>query len=69
LKVRLSVNEDVTNFIKRFSAEEPVGNLLSGLMQVVGVPAAHAADVGYQLFGVACFAFMGYVLYWFARRK
>ncbi len=65
----LSVDENVTKFLQRYSAEEPVGYLLSGLMQVIGVPAEHAAHVGYQLFGVACFALMGGVLYWFARRK
>ena len=65
----LSVNEGVTNFIKRFSAEELVGTIFSGPMQVLGVPSEHAAHVGYQLFGVACFAFMGAVLYRFARTK
>jgi hypothetical protein len=65
----LSVNEGVTKFLEGVSAEGPLSRLLSGLAQLVGVPAVHAGYVGYQLFGVACFGFMGYVLYFFARRK
>lgn len=65
----LSVNESVTNALKNISAEVPLSGILSGWMQALGVPPEHAGHVGYQLFGVACFAFMGFVLYWFARRK
>ncbi len=65
----LSVNESVTKFIQKFSAEAPLSGMLAGFMQAVGVPSEHAGHVGYQLFGVACFAFMGCVLYGFARRK
>ena len=65
----LSVNEGVTKFLEGVSAEGPLSRLLAGLVQLVGVPAVHAGHVGYQLFGVACFGFMGFVLYFFARRK
>jgi putative OPT family oligopeptide transporter len=65
----LSVNESVTNLIQKFSAEVSLSRMLAGWMQAVGVPQEHAGHVGYQLLGVACFAFMGCVLYGFARRK
>jgi hypothetical protein len=65
----LSVNENVTKFIQKFSAEVPLSGMLASCMQIIGVPQEHAGHVGYQLFGVACFLFMGCVLYGFARRK
>ena len=65
----LSVNEDVANFLKNWSAEKGIGNALSGIVQSLGVDSAHAGEVGYQLFGVFCFALMGSVLFAFARRK
>ncbi len=65
----LSVNEDVANFLKTWSAESGLSGALSGIVQTLGVAEAHAGHVGYQLFGVFCFAFMGAVLFTFARRK
>ena len=65
----LSVNEDVANYLKAWSAEAGLSNALSGFVQLLGVAEAHAGHVGYQLFGVLCFAFMGSVLFTFARRK
>ena len=65
----LSVNEDVANFLKTWSAESGLSRALSGIVQTLGVAEAHAGHVGYQLFGVFCFAFMGAVLFTFARRK
>lgn len=51
----LSVNKDVSDKLKLVSAE----HALSGLF----------GDAGYQILGVLCFAFMGSVLFAFARRK
>ncbi len=65
----LSVNEDVANFLKTWSAESGLSGALAGIVQMFGVAEAHAGHVGYQLFGVFCFAFMGAVLFTFARRK
>ncbi len=65
----LSVNEDVAGFLKNWSAEKGLGGALSGIVQLFGVDPTHAGEVGYQLFGVLCFAFMGSVLFTFARRK
>lgn len=65
----LSVNEGVTNYLMRFNAEESISRGLSVLFQNLGVPAAHAGSVGYQLLGVLFFAFMAAVLFSFARRK
>ncbi len=65
----LSVNEDVANYLKAWSAEAGLSNALSGFVQLLGVAESHAGHVGYQLFGVLCFAFMGSVLFTFARRK
>ena len=65
----LSVNEDVAKFLMTWSAEEGMSGALAGMVQSLGVSGAHAGHVGYQLFGVLCFAFMGSVLFTFARRK
>jgi len=65
----LSVNEEVANYLKAWSAEAGLSSALSGFVQSLGVAEAHAGHVGYQLFGVLCFAFMGSVLFTFARRK
>ncbi len=65
----LSVNEDVAGYLKNWSAEKGLSGALSGVVQLIGVDPAHAGEVGYQLFGVMCFAFMGSVLFSFARRK
>ncbi len=65
----LSVNEDVATYLKAWSAEAGLSSALSGLVQSLGVAEANAGHVGYQLFGVLCFAFMGSVLFTFARRK
>ncbi len=65
----LSVNEGVKKTLEAFSAETGLSNALSGLVKVFGVADANAGHVGYQLFGVLCFAIMGAVLFSFARRK
>jgi len=65
----LSVNEFVTAYLEGWSAEKGLGEMLSGVVQILGVAEAQAGEVGYQLFGVFCFAFMGAVLFTFARRK
>lgn len=65
----LSVNKVVTDFLDAWSAEKTLSGALSGIAQSLGVAEAHAGQVGYQLFGVFCFAFMGAVLFTFARRK
>ena len=65
----LSVNEPVTKFLEKWSAEKGLSGMLSGIVQSFGVGESHAGEVGYQLFGVFCFAFMGAVLFTFARRK
>jgi OPT family oligopeptide transporter len=65
----LSVNEDVAKFLKNWSAEAGLGNALSGATRMLGVGPEHAGEVGYQMFGVFCFAAMGAVLFSFARRK
>ena len=65
----LSVNKVVTDFLDAWSAEKTLSGALSGIVQTLGVAEAHAGHVGYQLFGVFCFAFMGAVLFTFARRK
>jgi len=65
----LSVNEDVAKFLMTWSAEQGMSGALAGMVQSLGVSGAHAGHVGYQLFGVLCFAFMGSVLFTFARRK
>ena len=65
----LSVNKVVTDFLDAWSAEKTLSVALSGIVQTLGVAEAHAGHVGYQLFGVFCFAFMGAVLFTFARRK
>ena len=65
----LSVNENVTDYLKGWSAEKDLGEMFSGVVQTLGVAQAQAGEVGYQLFGVFCFAFMGAVLFTFARRK
>ena len=65
----LSVNEGVKKTLDAFSAEAHLSSALSGLVQMLGVAEANAGHVGYQLFGVLCFAIMGAVLFTFARRK
>ena len=65
----LSVDERVSKSIEAFSAETGLSSLLSGLFQTFGVDAVHAGHVGYQVFGVCCFALMGGVLFAFARKK
>ena len=65
----LSVNEGVKKTLDAFSAEAGLSSALSGLVKMMGVADAHAGHVGYQLFGVLCFAIMGAVLFTFARRK
>ena len=65
----LSVNKVVTDFLDAWSAEKTLSGALSGIVQSLGVAEAHAGHVGYQFFGVFCFAFMGAVLFTFARRK
>ena len=65
----LSVNEGVKKTLDAFSAEAHLSSALSGLVQMLGVAEANAGHVGYQLFGVLCFAIMGAVLFTFAQRK
>jgi len=65
----LSVNEGVTKFLANWSAEKSLSGMLAGVTQSLGVAPEHAGEVGYQLFGVMCFALMGGVLFVLARRK
>jgi putative OPT family oligopeptide transporter len=65
----LSVNESVTATLNKLSAEAGIGSMMEGLMQAMGVEASHAAEAGYQTFGVACFVLLGVMLFSFARRK
>ena len=63
------VSEGWAKNLKEFSMEKNLSGAFSGIVQSFGVPEVHAGEVGYQLFGVLCFAFMGAVLFTFARRK
>lgn len=65
----LSVNQTVTDFLKKISLEETVGNFAARFTGYLGIPDASAVHVGYQLFGVACFGLMAAMLLFFARRK
>ncbi len=65
----LSVNEQVTAFLKRISLEESIGNLAGGFAKMLGVADANASHVGFQLFGVLSFVLMGSILFVIARRK
>lgn len=65
----LSVNENVTAFLKEWSWRTRIEEFSSGFARILGAPEASASAVGYQLFGIGCFALMALMLFGFARKK
>lgn len=65
----LSVNESVTESLKRFNAEEGISHALSSIFQPSGLSPVQAGHVGYQLLGVLFFAGLAALLFSYARRK
>ncbi len=65
----LSVNEDVSKSLEAVSAKASISQALAPMFESFGVSAAAAGNVGYQVFGVLCFAALASVLFFFARRK
>lgn len=65
----LSVNEGIKTILEGWSAEAGLSSMLSSVFQLFGIPPEAAGHVGYQVFGVCCYAIMGCVLFSFARRK